>query len=315
MTKPTESPKSSVATLRDVAARAGVTGMTASRVISGNGYASKATREAVMRAARELDYRPNMSAKAMRQQRSHSVGVLVQNNPQKRFTHPLAWEFVLGINEGLEQSGYMTSLIRIDDIAEDGDFAAKAFEGHLLDGLIAVNAFPPHLEERIEALAPHCVWLDANVWHPTHCIQRDEAWAGDLAVRELAKLGYREIVMVCAQLDGPHPHYSQTERLRGAQEAARELGVRVREWLNPQAVPDDTYHGLIPQLRPEEAVLMMDDYAMQAILLPWRARACGPVWISPSPAATTIFKTRRFGAIPSAASLSTASIWASGPLA
>ena len=214
--------KSSAATLRDVAARAGVTSMTASRVTSGNGYASKATREAVMKAVEELGYRPNMSAQAMRQQRSHSVGVLVQNNARKRFTHPLAWEFILGINEGLEQSGYMTSLIRIDDIAEDGDFTAKAFEGHLLDGLIAVNAFPPHLEERIEALAPHCVWLDANVWHEHSCIQRDEAWAGELAVRELAKLGYREIVMVCAQLDGAHPHYSQTERFtRRARSGAR----------------------------------------------------------------------------------------------
>lgn len=255
------------ATLRDVAERAGVARMTASRAISGKGYVSDKTRAAVMQAVEELSYRPNMSARSMKQQRSHLVGVLVQNNPKLRFTHPLAWEFILGINEGLEQSGYMTTLIRFDDIAEDGGFSAKAFEGHLLDGLIAVNLFPPALEGIIEAAAPRCVWLDANAWSEHNCIRRDEAWAGELAVRELAKLGYREIVAVRNEVARQHQHYSYDERWRGAQKAARECGVTLRQWLKP-AWPNDSFTDLIGQLRREDAVLMMDNYSAHALVLP-----------------------------------------------
>ena len=122
------------------------------------------TRQKVMRAVEELDYRPNINAQAMKSQRSQQIGVLLQNNPGNRLTHPLAWEFVLGINEGLEQGGQIMSLVRLTDVAAGDGLQARALRSRLLDGLIVVNALPAEVSARVAELFPRTIWLDCNIW-------------------------------------------------------------------------------------------------------------------------------------------------------
>lgn len=66
-----------MASIKDVARLAGVSVMTASRVVNQNGSASPAAHAAVMRAVKELDYRPNLTARSLRVQRSHLLGLLI----------------------------------------------------------------------------------------------------------------------------------------------------------------------------------------------------------------------------------------------
>ncbi len=65
-------------TLNHVASRAGVSAMTVSRVLRGvkGKQFSEATRQGVLQAARELDYRPNLTARRLAQQKSNLIGVL-----------------------------------------------------------------------------------------------------------------------------------------------------------------------------------------------------------------------------------------------
>src|SRR4051812_26583517 len=68
-------------TLRDVAALAGIDKATASRALSGKGYISQKTRDAALKAARELDFQPDLHAQNLAHGRSHNViGLLPVND-------------------------------------------------------------------------------------------------------------------------------------------------------------------------------------------------------------------------------------------
>src|SRR5579863_2999336 len=72
-------------TLSEVARLAGVSIAAASRVINRSGHASPATREAVERAVRELDYVPNPTARALATQRSGAVVLAVSHHDPELF--------------------------------------------------------------------------------------------------------------------------------------------------------------------------------------------------------------------------------------
>ena len=69
--------------LRDVAERAGVSVTTASFVLGGRDVdmrISEATRHRVLRAAQELDYRPNLTARSLRTQKSRTIGLVARHH-------------------------------------------------------------------------------------------------------------------------------------------------------------------------------------------------------------------------------------------
>src|SRR5271168_1200794 len=66
-----------MATLRDVAISAGLSPATASRALSGARYVDAGTRSRVMTAARDLGYRPNALARALRAKQTMTIGLIV----------------------------------------------------------------------------------------------------------------------------------------------------------------------------------------------------------------------------------------------
>ena len=72
-------PPTARATIRDVAAAAKVSRSTASRALSGNGYAAPEVRERVRTVARELGYVVDVTARDLKQRTSRSIGVLVSD--------------------------------------------------------------------------------------------------------------------------------------------------------------------------------------------------------------------------------------------
>ena len=64
-------------TIRDVARRAGVSPSTASRALNGKGRMHPETRARVLRAAKELGYRPNVHAKGLATKRTECIGVAI----------------------------------------------------------------------------------------------------------------------------------------------------------------------------------------------------------------------------------------------
>jgi len=79
-------------TMEDVAERAKVSRALVSLVMNNSPQVSNEKRRAVLRAARELGYRPNLVARNLAQQRTHAIGVLVDD-----FRNPFFGEVVDGI--------------------------------------------------------------------------------------------------------------------------------------------------------------------------------------------------------------------------
>ncbi len=67
------------ASLKEVAALAGTSVATASRVLSGKGYASPEAKERVLQAAKQLSYHPNLRARGLRQQSNSGIGLIIPN--------------------------------------------------------------------------------------------------------------------------------------------------------------------------------------------------------------------------------------------
>jgi LacI family repressor for deo operon, udp, cdd, tsx, nupC, and nupG len=119
------------ATVKDVAARAGVSPKTVSNVITGRVVVSPATRERVERAVAELDYVPNLSARGLRNGRTGVIAVALPDLGTA-YSAELAHHLV----EVAHEAGYS---IQIEETGSrpdrERDLMSRARE-HLVDGLI-----------------------------------------------------------------------------------------------------------------------------------------------------------------------------------
>ena len=266
-------------TVKDVALRAGVTQPAVSVVLNGarsNTLVSDLKRQKILQAAKELGYRPNLSAQTMRSGKSRMVGVLLRNNSRavydEKMAHPLTYEMVLGINEGLEQAGYMMSLVRLSDVDPELHRQNSAFQGHLLDGLIIVSDIAAATPERLEQLVPHSVWLDSTVWHENNCIRRDEMEVGKCVGRALADSGYRDWIYL-KRPPAKQEHYSAVGRQAGVTAIARQVNASLQ--FVEHGFDTETDADFINQLKPHTGLILGDPYLIPVVTrAAMRARRC-----------------------------------------
>lgn len=90
-----------MATLKDVAEKAGVTVTTVSRMINNRGYISEKTKENITNAMRELHYQPNEVARSLSLQRSSYIGLIVPSTRNMFFC-----KIIDGIEKLLSKKGY-----------------------------------------------------------------------------------------------------------------------------------------------------------------------------------------------------------------
>lgn len=180
------------ATLRDVAALAGVHTATASRALNPatRTLVNGETAQRVVDAAAQLGYRPNPIARGLKTNRSYTVGVVV---PDLR--NPIFPPIARGIEDRLEQSGYTSLLANTDNDPEREQLSFSALQARQVDGFITATARRHHpLLTELAASGAAVVLVNrcTDDGGFPHAVGDDHDGAMQ-AVEHLAGLGHRRI--------------------------------------------------------------------------------------------------------------------------
>jgi LacI family transcriptional regulator len=220
-----------VATVADVARRAGVSVSTAARALSGVGYASGETRRQVLDAAKELGYVTNQIARSLRTRQTRLIGLLV-GDVENSFYSTIA----RNVESVAKEAGYHVVLCNSDDRPVDEREYLNLLEGIRVDALIVTptSANRRHLarlldedivvvqmDRRVEGLAADAIVVD------------NEAGA-ERAVDHLVEAGHTRIGIVTGELDVS----TAPQRLAGYQRALTNHGIAVR----PELIKTGSFH-------------------------------------------------------------------------
>ena len=101
-------------TIKDVAAAAGTSVSTVSKVINGHYSISEETAARVRRVMQELNYYPNASAQSFARGTTKTIAVLANLAPNTAFQNPHMFEIIAGLEESLSARGYRLQLRGVD---------------------------------------------------------------------------------------------------------------------------------------------------------------------------------------------------------
>jgi LacI family transcriptional regulator len=209
-------------TIHDVAKRAGVASITASRVISGSGYASQEVRERVEKAAAELGYVPNSLARSLRSRRTHTLALVVTD-----ITNPYFTTLARGVEDAASRAGFNVIFCNSDESLEKESNYIHLLLQKQVDGFLLVPAQGnSHSLEAIRSRGTPLVVLDRRVpgavVDTVRCDSEDGAYQ---LTRLLLELGHRRIAI----LSGPHGVSTADDRVAGFQRALAEAGIDLPE--------------------------------------------------------------------------------------
>ena len=222
------------ATLRDVAARAGVSVRTVSNVVTGAKAVAPQTRERVQRAVTELGYRPNMVARSLRSGRSHVICVAVPE-----LSVPYFGELVGQITERARELGYLVVVDQTDgDPERERELLSPQARGRLFDGLVLSSISLPPGELACSDTRVPLVLLGEHLSDGAidHVGIDNVAAARDITAHLLSP-GRRRVAAIGAQ---PYESGETAQlRLRGYSDALRAAGLSVDPAL---VIPTPTFH-------------------------------------------------------------------------
>lgn len=209
--------------LKDVARQSGVSVTTVSHVVNGTRRVAPATRERVQRAIAELGYRPDGIARALKSNRSRTIGMIVT-----AANNPFFAEIIRGVEDHCSAHGYGLMLCNTDDADARQLAYLQALRDKRVDGLIVMTAHsgPDFLAALARQPLP-TVLMDADPSRGEEIavVNDDSRLGARLAIEHLLARGLTDIAL----LTGPASHPRSRERLAGALEALEAAGRRPPE--------------------------------------------------------------------------------------
>ena len=210
-----------MATIKDVAKRAGVGVGTVSRVIAGSGPVSAAAAGRVRRAVEELRFRPSHAARVLQKGQSQTIGVFV---PLVRgaFYTPILHAIYTTLRT------YSRHMVvdfgqRLESERQDALDAAEFLTDRGCDGLLIMGTALKSADiERIAELQPKFVLLNRCVPRfRAQCFNPDHEAAGGAAARALCEAGHRRLAVI----EGPKASVDNPLRMRGFMAALEGYGI------------------------------------------------------------------------------------------
>ncbi|MBF8726704.1 LacI family DNA-binding transcriptional regulator [Pseudomonas putida] len=209
-----------MATIKDVAALAGISYTTVSHVLNKTRPVSEPVRLKVEAAIRELAYVPSAVARSLKARSTATIGLLVPNS-----VNPYFAELARGIEDACERNGYCVILCNSDDDPQKQRNYLRVLLEKRIDGLVvgSVGQDDDLLQSLAEVRTPMVIvdreleGVDADL------VRIDHELGAYLATRHLLELGHRDI----AYIGGPAETGVTQMRLGGFRRALAEAGVTV----------------------------------------------------------------------------------------
>ncbi|QIJ65879.1 LacI family DNA-binding transcriptional regulator [Streptomyces sp. JB150] len=241
-------------TIRDVADRAGVSKSLVSLVLRGSEQVRPEKREAVLRAARDLGYRPNAAARSLSERRTRTVGVLLND-----LRNPWFVDLLDGLNSLLHDHGLHMLLADARLNRRAGQDPAGPLLDLRVDGLVVVGTLPD--PAALGAAAERIPVVVAGAREPVPAgvdvVAGDDEHGARLVTEHLIGLGHRRIAHIAG--------YGAVGELRrrGFEAVMREHGLAERAVVEPGDMTEEGgYRGTVRLLsRPERptAVFAVND--------------------------------------------------------
>ncbi|GAA3918601.1 LacI family DNA-binding transcriptional regulator [Microbacterium invictum] len=209
------------ATIEEVAAVAGVSRSTVSRVVNGSTAVSPAALEAVQRAIAELNYVPNRAARSLASRATMAIALVVPEDTTRFFGDPFFAAVVSGINARLSRSEYVLNLIIASDDPQDKTTAYV--RSGAVDGAIIVSHHTSDtFIDRIAAAVP-VVYGGRPVRERErdYYVDVDNLAGARAATEYLVRKGHEHI----ATITGPLTMPAGVDRLDGYREALAAAGL------------------------------------------------------------------------------------------
>lgn len=202
----------------DVARVAGVSGQTVSRVSNGMTNVEPATRDRVLAAMRELGYRPNRAARAIRSGEFGAIGVTAFNLESHGNVRTLS-----SIAKALGEEGYSVTLVPVHQPTRAA--LADAFDellGQAVDGVIPMIELPLNDSSQlvVPPQLPVVVISGGAISGDFPYIDNDQVGGTQAAVRHLLSLGHRTVHLI----GGPEASFPASLREHAWRQALEEDG-------------------------------------------------------------------------------------------
>ena len=210
--------------MADVAAAAGVSGQTVSRVVNASPRVDPATRARVEAAMSRLGYRPHRAARALRTGRTQTIGLVVATLDTVGNSRMLQ-----AVAAAAAGRGYGVALVTaVGPESADDAFARLADQG--VDGVVVLNEASPFAAAVPAAAGFRLLLVDApgdpaspDAAPEFHVVQTDHAAGAHQAVAHLLELGHRRI----AHIAGPADSFAAGQREEGWRSALTAAGLEV----------------------------------------------------------------------------------------
>jgi LacI family transcriptional regulator len=223
-------------TIKDVARKAGVSFKTVSRVLNDDTAVRDETRAKVMDAIEALDYRPNIMARSLRSQRTHTIGFV----SDLIASTPYASLIIQGAQERAWESNYLLLLVNTGGNQKMKEAAVDTLLDRQVDGIIYATmyhreAHPPEEVKQVPTVLLDC--FVANRSLPS--VVPDEVTGGREATLHLLQKGHHRIGLILDQVDIP----AKRGRFQGYKEALASFQIPYDENLVKfgNSMPDGGY--------------------------------------------------------------------------
>ncbi len=208
-----------MATIHDVAKKAGVAPITVSRVINNSGYVSDELRKRVNEAIEELGYVPNVLARSLKSKRTNTIALVFTD-----ITNPFFNILARGVEDAASDLGYTVIICNTDESQEQEDKYIQLLLQKQVDGFLLVPADVASKSiERIRQQNTAVVVIDRRIDDaPADIVRGDSEGGAYQLTKYLIDLGHERIAL----LSGPHKVSTSVDRVRGYQRAMLEHGLK-----------------------------------------------------------------------------------------